>query len=323
MTVYQKKVTTAILLVVASVISVLLLAYGSGHERIEKSDLVRLDSLIYQELGQYSIKKRQIKAKNIQIGEFSRIHYDVRIPRGISKTQIQTDLHYAFYEQGISLPAKIIFPEKDLLIHFYAAETIIRSIELKTDTSLKLVTFPASMLFVADHSISVDLVEQVRDLGEFSPLVYRSLDPSTVQSWYKKHNGIVKPVYVWMNEAADNESIKNPIWLKDHLPQFASISSQITLVVDDHSISKEKQVQNMFTNFDVSILKFDNVILFDAEKGVFEYERKLAEFKRKAEQLAQPILLVELNQKTMNILQKRSLELKKYGVRFVSPLISN
>jgi len=79
----------------------------------------------------------------------------------------------------------------------------------------------------------------------------------------------------------------------------------------------------MFTNFDVSILKFDNVIQFDAEKGVFEYERKLAEFKRKAEQLAQPILLVELNQKTMNILQKRSLELKKYGVRFVSPLISN
>ena len=79
----------------------------------------------------------------------------------------------------------------------------------------------------------------------------------------------------------------------------------------------------MFTNFDVSILKFDNVILFDAEKGVFEYERKLAEFKRKAEQLAQPILLVELNQKTMNILQKRGLELKKYGVRFVSPLISN
>jgi len=320
MTVYQKKVTTAILLLIASVISVLLLSFGSGKAQLEKSDLVRLDSLIFHELGQYSIKKRQIKAKNFQTGDFSRIHYDVKIPKGISKTQIQTDLHYAFLEQRITLPAKIIFPEKDLLIHLYANETIIRSIELKTDTSLKLVTFPSSLLFVADYSVSVNLIEQVRDLGEYSPLVYRSLDPSSVQNWYKKHTGIMSPIYVWLNEAWDNESVKNPIWLKDHLPQFASISSKLTLVVDDQSISKEKQVREILENFDISVLKFKNTIPFNAENGVFEYERKLADFKGKAEQFEKPILLVELNQKTMDVIKKRSLELKKYGVRFVSPL---
>jgi hypothetical protein len=176
---------------------------------------------------------------------------------------------------------------------------------------------------VVDHSVSVDLVEQVRDLGEFSPLVYRSLDPSAVQSWYKKHTGIMKPIYVWMNDAGDNESIKNPIWLKDHLPQFASISSNVTLMVDDHSVSKDKQVLDMFSNYNVSIVKFDQVIPFDAENGVFEYERNLASFKRKAEQLAQPILLVKLNQKTLDVLQERSFELKKYGVRFVPPLLKN
>jgi hypothetical protein len=117
MTLYKKKVATAILLVLASIISVLILAFGGIEERIEKSDLIRIDSMIYQELGQYSIKKRQIKPKTIKTGDFTRIHYDVRIPKGISKTQIQADLHYAFNEQDIELPAKIIFPDKDLLYH--------------------------------------------------------------------------------------------------------------------------------------------------------------------------------------------------------------
>lgn len=315
----RKKIIIAIFLFIASILAIILLGNSSNQDRLKLNELVRIDSLILQELNSFNIQKKHITSKKITVNHFSRIHYTVKVPRQLSKTLVQTDLHYRFYPMDVQVPAKVVLPERDLLIYFYTAGTVIRSIELKTDTSFAVNTYSGSLFFVMDESVSTDIIEQANDLGENAAILYRSLNPSTVQKWVKKQDGIMKSMYLWLNEQGGDELVINPIWLTDKLPQFASISSKMQLLIDKESKSKDQKVKDLFLNYSVKEFPYSKVVFIDSEKGIFETQQQLQLFKQWAKEGKSPYLWIKLNSKTLELFKNESFELKKRGIRFVNP----
>lgn len=316
----QKKTYIALALFASCVLMLVLLFNSKRVEDLSISDLAVVDSLIYRELATYSIKKKQIKPKTIKTGEFSRIYYDVRVPRGISKTQVHADLHYRLHELEIASPARLILPEKELAIHVYYNNTIIRTVQLRTDTSLKVQTFNSTLAFFTEKSPDLSLVERVRDLGEFTPLIFRTLEPDDAEKWYSKVNQAIKPVYVWLNETDRDEVITSTVWLKDKLPQFSSISRNITVWVDQASASKQDSQVAYYRNNKLKSLKLEHIVYFDAEDGIYAYEQALRKFKQLAQMDYNPILMVSVNSKSIGVIESRIVELKKLGIRFEPPV---
>ncbi|TNE70805.1 hypothetical protein EP331_11105 [bacterium] len=319
----QKKIAIAAGLLISCLLMIYLLINTKTHEDVTLEDLAVIDSLIVNELSSYSIKNKQIKSKTVKTGDFKRVNYEVRIPGKLSKTQIHTDIHYKLNELGISTPAKLKLPERDLNIFVYVDGTVIRSIQLVTDTTFKTTDFSSSLVFVTDHSPSAALVERVRDIGEFTPLVFRTLEPEIAQKWYKSTSEIIKPIYVWVNESNREDVIKSTVWLKDKLPQFQSISRSITTWIDVNSASKADAQTQFYRNYNLRGLQMDASVFLDAEEGIYAYEQALRKFKQLAVQDIHPILLVELNDKSVSVMEERVVELKKYGLSFHPPVFRN
>lgn len=93
------------------------------------------DSLIIEAFGHFDIKNPQIRKRTVSIDSlFSRTIYSVAVPPEISKTEIHYHLHRKFLPYKIQSPAKIIIPEKDMHIHLLYEETVIKTVQLSTDT---------------------------------------------------------------------------------------------------------------------------------------------------------------------------------------------
>ncbi len=319
----QKKVAIAIALSVSSLLMIWLLMNTKSHEEITVKDLAVIDSLVVDELESYSIRRKQIKTKTIRVGDFSRIHYEVRIPRELSKMQIHTDIHYRLYDIGIQSPAQLMLPERNLTIYISANETVVRTIQLISDTTFKAVNYPASLFVITDKNPTRGLVERVRDLGEFLPLVYRTLEPDDAQKWFKQTGDVYKPVYIWLNEPDRDDVIKSTVWLKDKLPQFETISRGIISWIDVASASKADAQIQLYRNSTIRGINLESAVFFDADEGIYAYEQALRKFKQLVRQDIHPILFVELNEKSVSVLEERLVELKKMGVSFHPPVFRN
>jgi hypothetical protein len=316
----QKKVVIAFALGLSSLLMIWLLLNTKSNDAITISDLAVIDSLVVDELESYSIRRKQIKTKTIKVGDFSRVNYEVRIPRELSKMQIHADIHYRMYDLGILSPAQLMLPERNLTIYLSANETVIRTIQLISDTTFKAANYPASLFVITDKKPDRKLVERVRDLGEFLPIVYRTLEPEEAQQWFKQSGELYKPVYVWLNESDREDVIKSTVWLKDKLPQFETISRGITTWVDVVSASKSDAQIQLYRNSNLRGLHLESAVYLDATEGIYAYEQALRKFKQLARQDIHPILLVDLNDKSVQVLEERIVELKKMGISFHPPV---
>lgn len=130
----QKKWIVALLS--ASCAAALFLLFGNSEMPSKKlRTAAQADSLITEALGHFDITNSQIKKRTVSVDSlFSRTIYSVELPPGISKTEIHYHLHKKFLPYKIESPAKIIIPEKDMHIHLLYAGTVIKTVQLSTDT---------------------------------------------------------------------------------------------------------------------------------------------------------------------------------------------
>jgi polysaccharide deacetylase 2 family uncharacterized protein YibQ len=125
---------------------------------------------------------------------------------------------------------------------------------------------------------------------------------------------------VWLNESDREDVIKSTVWLKDKLPQFETISRGITTWVDVVSASKSDAQIQLYRNSNLRGLHLESAVYLDATEGIYAYEQALRKFKQLARQDIHPILLVDLNDKSVQVLEERIVELKKMGISFHPPV---
>lgn len=98
-----------------------------------------LDSLIVSELKFHDISESQYRRYTIEVDStFSRTVYRVQVPSSFSKTIFHFKLHKKLYPHGLTSPAKVIFPERNMNIYIVDRGTI--------RSTIRLINTPASDL---------------------------------------------------------------------------------------------------------------------------------------------------------------------------------
>ncbi|MDR9417763.1 hypothetical protein [Gracilimonas sp.] len=131
-----KKAIT-VLLVLSCVVSGFILASSPAEKQYVLRSHSQIDSLINLHFQESLIEPSQIQTSTIQIDTiFTRKNYQVRVPSSFSKTVFHIYLNKDMSLYEIDTPAKVRFPSRDMHIHLYKHNTILRTIHLTTDTDL-------------------------------------------------------------------------------------------------------------------------------------------------------------------------------------------
>lgn len=128
-------------LLAASCTAALFLLFGNSENSFKNlTSAAQADSLITEVLYDFDITNSQIRKQTVSFDSlFSRTIYTVKLPSEISKTEIHYQLQKKIIPYKMDSPAKILMPEKDMRIHLLYAGTVIRTVQLSTDTQLQSV----------------------------------------------------------------------------------------------------------------------------------------------------------------------------------------
>lgn len=125
------------LLVISCIITIFLyLSYSQvDHKQLRR--VAELDSLIQVNFDRFNISRNQFRTHTIEIDSlYRRKIFLVNVPPGFSKTEWHYKLDKLVRPYGISTPAKVIFPEQNMRIYLVHNFNIVRTVDLRTDTSL-------------------------------------------------------------------------------------------------------------------------------------------------------------------------------------------
>src|SRR5699024_1238225 len=129
----------------------ILLAASDGTPKKLQS-LARADSLIAYELAKFNIASQQIRRSSITVdSSFNRKVYRINLSPGFSKTQLHAELNRTFHPLGISTPARVTFPDRQMRIHLEHEGTIVRPLVLHIDPDLAYRRARASIIVVLNE----------------------------------------------------------------------------------------------------------------------------------------------------------------------------
>ncbi len=140
----KKKLVASLLFICCLAGAGLLLSASPAAEKRLQS-FVQIDSLIVDTLGKFGVNRRQISSHKTEIDSlFQRKTFTATVTKKIPETKLHLALKHVFQPYNISLPARVLFPDKDLRIHFSFKNTVIRTLLIdveEPDTALAGQTF--------------------------------------------------------------------------------------------------------------------------------------------------------------------------------------
>lgn len=126
-----------LLLVISCITTISLYVSYSPNDHKQLRTAAELDSLIQVNFDRFNITENQFRTHTVEIDSLNRRKiFFVRVPPGFSKTEWHYELHKLVHPYGVSTPARVIFPEQDMRIFLAHNFNIVRTIEMRTDTSL-------------------------------------------------------------------------------------------------------------------------------------------------------------------------------------------
>lgn len=325
MTSTKKKQLIVLLLALGSVLLTYLLFTLRLPDSQSQFYPEHLDTLIYRELYSFNISDQQIRNKvAYQDSLFTRIEYDIRLPRYISKTYIHSELNKEFYNHEIQTPARVIFPKKDMRIYIIHDGTVFRTLNLSTDSAMTYQQYSVSIFFLAKTTPDIEIVREIHDLGEFIPLVLQTTNPENAEKWYGLVQSKINPIYIWYNDTNESKLLHQIYSLQDRLPRFSSISSQLLTIVEESQIDDDlpRRSKSLLTTHNVKSIKSDHLIFANSENGIFYFERAVDQFKEMALRNEHPILVASLNRKSYEYLREIIPTLKKAGIKIRPPVFN-
>ncbi|MEX0594218.1 MAG: hypothetical protein WD115_05535 [Balneolaceae bacterium] len=110
--------------------AVTLMWWEPDHSEYLRSG-VEADSLIRHTIDHFGVMPNNIRVQTIRIDSLlERKHWSLDIPSGFSATDWHYQLHRNLHPYGVESPARIFFPEREMLIHLIRNETTFRTIRL-------------------------------------------------------------------------------------------------------------------------------------------------------------------------------------------------
>lgn len=124
-----KKKLIALLLFVCCLFGGWLLLTASSTAEKKLKNFAQFDSLIVHTLNKFDFYRKQIEHYKTTVDSvFNRKTYIITTASTFPETKLHLALKYAFQPYNVSVPALVIFPDKDLRIHFSYKNTIMRTL---------------------------------------------------------------------------------------------------------------------------------------------------------------------------------------------------
>lgn len=309
------------LLVLCNLIAAIALGTFEAPVEVTPGDLNTIDLAIEEKLQEYNLPARQIKTENVRVdSHFTRKIVKSGVPKGLSRTMMHLELHQELSPLGIRVPASVHFPERDLNIHFMLGGTIVRTLVLRNDTSLKVLSYPGSVIFYAEGTPDSDALQQLRTFGETFLLAGR------VES--------IKEVEVFLDEATSFNPNRILLWVSGtEVPGYRfdrfynelienlrkSAPSTKMLLFSHAQASNNRGLWKTLEALEWPVLLAPIDAIQPENLNEEEFERVMERFNKDALTGQNQLLVLPLTESYVGWLKQALPELKKNGLRLVEP----
>jgi len=133
----MRKKIVAVLLGITCLVSGFILAYTPADTIKSLHSLSQLDSIIEEHIISSGLTDTQFQINSIQVDSvLTRKKYRIMVSPGFSKTTFHIKLHQSLAGFDIESPAKVHLTDQNMTIYLYYKNTVIRTVELITDTEI-------------------------------------------------------------------------------------------------------------------------------------------------------------------------------------------
>ncbi|MCW9708864.1 hypothetical protein [Fodinibius salsisoli] len=311
----KKKRFIALLLLAACLLSGYMLFQTSDGATRHLQSFAEADSLIELELSNFSISKHQIERTSVSLdSSFNRKIYRVDLPEGFSKTQLHAELNQVFHPYGIAMPAKVTFPEQEMQIHLEYKQTVIRTVELRTDADLTLQRNRASIIIAFNELPDVDLLNVISNFGEPIPVVLGVNHPMEANEIRKSLSGRYNRFLFWLQTEDNKDLIRNnPTAALRRMKQFEDILPQADILLANQGRESNNSI---VSETNLSFVKVENALRLHQELGKAAFLEELETLKSDP---SFPVAIITGNETTLSWLEQKLPDLKKAGVQIIPP----
>ncbi|HKJ34666.1 MAG TPA: hypothetical protein VKA34_22775 [Balneolales bacterium] len=322
-----KKIIIIVLLLLSCFISIYLLLQIPDNNTSKLESLSQADTLIMRELHAFDIHQKQIHIWSVKVNKkFSRKIYDIALPPEFSKTFLHAELNRRLEQYGVQTPAHVYFPEKNMDIEIYYKGTVIRTLRLKTDTSLVMHRYPGTILAYFNHQPDPNLIQQFRSIGETLPIVFHVTKATEGRNWVDALKLKNQPIIYWIQKNFEYHDTHNRSdwYLNRQLKILNKIVSNPTILITPNL---DETTKNMIEKdgevLGLSIIRPGHTIFDDKPDDQLQFKQGIQKFSKDATEGKRPILLIKASQNTFKWVFNTLPELKKGGLVLVPPIIDH
>ena len=321
MTDKNKKIVIAILLLLACLVSGFLLVYSSSNTVRPISSHAKADSLLKNDFDLFNIPAGQMREVSIRIDSVNRRkEYHIHVAPGFSKTQLHHEIKQTFYPYNIQTPGRVIFPQKDHVIHLSDEGTVFSSIYLRTDPELTLQRNLASLMVAFESPPSRDLLRQIDQFGDPIPLVFIIERPEEAEEIVSLMRGRADDIYFWLrpeNRGSESTAEEDDFPSLQLLEEYAPKTGVLHFSNPDGSL--QPRSSRLPDGTSLSYVDASDAVLLRAEMGEDAFTQELRKFSREAQRGRHPTAILMADSEALQWLQQELPRYKKSGLRIVEP----
>lgn len=319
----NKKIVVILLLILCSGVTLYLLLTEQSWGHQQKLNLSQTDTLLVHEFKAFNIPKQQIHIYSVKTGSLlDRKVYYVQVPAAFSKTYFHAELAALLQKYNVTTPARVHLPAKDMDIDLYYHNTIIRTLQLRTNPDLVLERNPGSILVYTDHKPDVSLIDKLISKGLDIPLVFKINDAAQAKEWKSVLQQKDIDTYYWLTGPDDASKGKEIWYLNEQLNNLKKIFQNPTALlfpaIDPQSkniISKDRDLLG------ISTIDASNALMVNGNDNHLDFDHSLQQFINMADNGKRPVLLIKATDDNIAWLGNELPQYQKAGLLLVPPII--
>ncbi|MDI6400707.1 hypothetical protein QLX67_01780 [Balneolaceae bacterium ANBcel3] len=290
--------------------------------------LAEADSLIQQELAFFNVPDDRIRTRNHTVNDdFTRIHYTVNVPAGISKTHLHAQMAGELRRYKVETIGRMNVPRQELSLYFYYSEKLIRSMTLRTDPDYARIPHPAYISFYFDRTPSASVIERMDALNIPYQIVLQSDSHRRISRWMGQLDEEGKSASLWLPDSPPFEEWEHSPSIIRAIEAFSEFDPSPSLLlfsslqdISGYEGWEEGALQVDWLDFELLILDGSSFLIIESEdRHVFD--QKLLYYSRLAREAGTPHLLLPATEPVLDWLDEWIPRIQRGGVLFRKPTL--
>lgn len=313
----KKQFIAALLFICCAAAGWLLFITPAQHTKSLR-DFSQADSLLQRTLADFNIHESQFHRSIVQVDStFSRKKYTISLPPGFSKTQLHATLQNQLFPYGITLPGRVRFPERDMMIHLYYNNSVIGTLQLITDEALHMQRSFGSIVVAYSGQPPESLLQSLIAMGEPIPLAINLQAPFDQPEWWVDLKQRYRPVWIWPETADGNTLFTGDEGAaKSEIQSLQTNFSGTTLlsVADYETSPGTVQIPN-----NLSYIDGQNALILNEKMGKSAFEKSFRTFVQQSRTGKRPVVIIYGTDLSLQWVQNELNTYKKGGLTLITP----